>query len=225
MSDKMHSQGGRVNRGTHVAIIWFAAAVAVGAWATNTYGQTAVTWDGTTGPYTTATNWNPDVVPTNAANEFLTINNGGDGAGRYRRQRRRRAPLPWPSARRYRSSDHQWRNDEPRGDAGRRVRSDPGPDQSSQSVHAERRRNGHRRPERRHRQPYLLRPAPSRPGRASGSATPAWHPATPPTAATPSAALNRRPRSFSTASPAMTGSSSAPASERSARSLKTPLRP
>jgi hypothetical protein len=58
-------------------MIWLAAAVAVGAWATNTYGQTAVTWDGTTGAYTTATNWNPDVVPSNATNEFLMINNGG----------------------------------------------------------------------------------------------------------------------------------------------------
>jgi hypothetical protein len=77
MSEKMNCQGDRTNRGMRGQLILLAAAAAVGAWATDTYGQTAVTWDGTTGAYTTATNWNPDVVPSNAANEFLTINNGG----------------------------------------------------------------------------------------------------------------------------------------------------
>lgn len=77
MSEKLNCQGGRTNRGARGQMIWLAAALVVGAWATNTYGQTAVTWDGTTGAYTTATNWNPDVTPSNIANEFLTINNGG----------------------------------------------------------------------------------------------------------------------------------------------------
>ncbi len=77
MSEKVRCQGSRTNRGMRGQMIWLAVAVFVGGWATSTYGQTAVTWDGTTGAYTTATNWNPDVVPSNAANEFLTINNGG----------------------------------------------------------------------------------------------------------------------------------------------------
>ena len=76
MSERLNCQSGQTNRGMRVQMIWLAA-VAIGAWATDTYGQTAVTWDGTIGAYTTATNWNPDVVPSNAANQFLTINNGG----------------------------------------------------------------------------------------------------------------------------------------------------
>ena len=36
-----------------------------------------VTWDGSTGAYITATNWDPDTTPSNAANQFLSINNGG----------------------------------------------------------------------------------------------------------------------------------------------------
>jgi PEP-CTERM motif len=77
MSDKRDWHGGRKNRNMLRLMTCLAAVASVGAWATNSYSQTAVTWDGATGAYTTATNWNPDVVPSNAANEFLMINNGG----------------------------------------------------------------------------------------------------------------------------------------------------
>src|SRR6185369_7768450 len=39
--------------------------------------QTQVKWIGTTGSYITPTNWDSGVTPSNAANEFLQINNNG----------------------------------------------------------------------------------------------------------------------------------------------------
>src|SRR3954466_7281904 len=39
--------------------------------------QTAVFWQGTTGPYVDASNWSSNATPSFAANEFLMINNGG----------------------------------------------------------------------------------------------------------------------------------------------------
>lgn len=77
MRENTCSQDSQFIRGMLKPIVWFAAAAVVCAWTTHTYGQTLVTWDGATGSYVNASNWNPDVVPSNAANEFLTINNGG----------------------------------------------------------------------------------------------------------------------------------------------------
>src|SRR2546430_17691828 len=52
--------------------------------ADHAFAQTTppVTWDGTTGAYITATNWDPDTTPSNAANQFLSINNPGPAQDR-----------------------------------------------------------------------------------------------------------------------------------------------
>jgi hypothetical protein len=41
------------------------------------YAQTQVSWTGTTGNYVDGSNWSSTATPSNAANEFLMINNGG----------------------------------------------------------------------------------------------------------------------------------------------------
>src|SRR3712207_3064746 len=78
MSQQNHRA--RVARGRRVVsnvAIATAAMLGMGYGASDSYGQTLVTWDGTTGSYNTATNWNPDTTPSNAANQVLLINNGG----------------------------------------------------------------------------------------------------------------------------------------------------
>ncbi|MEA2733920.1 MAG: hypothetical protein QOE14_371, partial [Humisphaera sp.] len=70
-------------------VTMIAAAAAASLAGNAAFGQTTqpVTWVGTTGDYNTAANWSHNTTPTNAAQEFLQINNGGtatvSGTGTY----------------------------------------------------------------------------------------------------------------------------------------------
>jgi hypothetical protein len=57
------------------AVMTAVASISTAAFAQNT---PAVVWNNaTSGNYNTAANWTPNVPPSNAANQFLKINNGG----------------------------------------------------------------------------------------------------------------------------------------------------
>lgn len=63
--------------GRRMGMIVVAAAAVAGGASAGAYGQTAVTWVGTTGDYQAGANWSSGSTPSNAAAEFLQVNNGG----------------------------------------------------------------------------------------------------------------------------------------------------
>jgi fibronectin-binding autotransporter adhesin len=87
MGETMNFGGGRTNGGKRVKMIWLVAAAATSlsciTSALAVVPSPPVTWDATgTADYNVGTNWNPDLAgpPTNADNQFLTINNGATAA-------------------------------------------------------------------------------------------------------------------------------------------------